>query len=372
MTNPSDTSPRAQRSTPSAAGSEKAAPHPGETPPRLDRVTAPANSTEDAAPHAPTPHVDLWLCRGRMCTALGGDALAAAVHDALGCPAPDEDGVRAVSPRLRVLPGGCYGLCDQGPNAVLRRWETADVRPSPRTDRLKLRGGPNEWVLGKTEAPDAPAVVAAVTALLDGRPPTAFSHGPGAPASPATDAGGRSDTPAARLAALKRRRTTEKIVPPPPPPALRVCPRGPRPTVRALLDVAWPDAPELRSNAEHPSSQTWTRLSVTGAPDGPRFAITPVTPAAPDRGLTLHISGSDAALTARLAYGLIVLTGGRWGDAQGPVDRAPDALIPLLGADFDAADARARLAGAQSDAHGSLRAASGDREKQVTEVRGPN
>jgi (2Fe-2S) ferredoxin len=69
-----------------------------------------------------------------MCTANGSDAVAervrleAAAHGA----------------RCRVLRGGCYGLCEIGPNVVVRRHD--GQLPDPNVDRLTLTDGDNESV----------------------------------------------------------------------------------------------------------------------------------------------------------------------------------------------------------------------------------
>lgn len=86
---------------------------------------------------------DVWVCEGRMCTANGADAIrdrANALVDAL-----DED----ASARVRVLRGGCFGLCEMGANVVVRRWASEGRLPDPSVDRLRVTGKANEVVYSK-------------------------------------------------------------------------------------------------------------------------------------------------------------------------------------------------------------------------------
>lgn len=78
---------------------------------------------------------DIWVCQGRMCTANGSDAVAAAARNS----AEDAD-----DERCRVLRGGCYGLCEIGPNVVVRRHP--GQLPDPEADRLSLTNASNEKV----------------------------------------------------------------------------------------------------------------------------------------------------------------------------------------------------------------------------------
>lgn len=78
-----------------------------------------------------------------MCTANGADRLrerAVALVDALPV---DERG------RIRVLPGGCFGLCEMGANVVVRRWSSKARLPDPSVDRLRVTGRMNEVVYSK-------------------------------------------------------------------------------------------------------------------------------------------------------------------------------------------------------------------------------
>jgi len=99
------------------------------------------------------PHFDLWVCRGRMCTANGSNGLAAAFDAAV----VDE-------PCVTVLRGGCYGLCDLGPNVVVRR-HVADaavdrsVVEHSAADRLTLTGADNESVYCGVDVADVVDVV---------------------------------------------------------------------------------------------------------------------------------------------------------------------------------------------------------------------
>jgi (2Fe-2S) ferredoxin len=53
--------------------------------------------------------------------------------------------------RIRLLRGGCYGLCDISANVVVRRWASPEELPDTEADRLKLSGLPNETIYSRTE-----------------------------------------------------------------------------------------------------------------------------------------------------------------------------------------------------------------------------
>ncbi len=122
-----------------------------------------------------------------MCTANGADALAARARDAAALS----------HGRCRVLRGGCYGLCELGPNVVVREHQTGEL-PDESADRLSLTEAPGETVYCGVE----PAQVATVIAAhLDGAGPLqeltrAAREATLAPASPT----------AARVRAVRRRR----------------------------------------------------------------------------------------------------------------------------------------------------------------------
>lgn len=72
-----------------------------------------------------------------MCTVNGSKALAARAATL----ASEEAGGRC-----RQLRGGCYGLCDIGPNVIVRRWAAEGELPSPDVDRLTVTDEDNETV----------------------------------------------------------------------------------------------------------------------------------------------------------------------------------------------------------------------------------
>jgi (2Fe-2S) ferredoxin len=78
---------------------------------------------------------DVWVCRGRLCSAAG----SARVVEAFTLSS-------AASPRVTVQRGGCYGLCELGPNVVVRRRPAAQAPTSIDDDRLSLAGGADETV----------------------------------------------------------------------------------------------------------------------------------------------------------------------------------------------------------------------------------
>ncbi len=98
----------------------------------------------DELPHR--PHFDLWVCRGRMCTANGSNAVADAF-----------DVVTADNAAVTPLRGGCYGLCDLGPNVVVRRF--VDDSEDLAADRLSLTGADNETVYCGVHVKDVADVV---------------------------------------------------------------------------------------------------------------------------------------------------------------------------------------------------------------------
>jgi (2Fe-2S) ferredoxin len=95
---------------------------------------------------------DVWVCRGRVCSANGSERVAHAFEAAV-----------VATPGARLLSGGCYGLCELGPNVVVRRLVDGDaeVDNPMAADRLSLSGADNEVVYCGVAASDAAAVIAA-------------------------------------------------------------------------------------------------------------------------------------------------------------------------------------------------------------------
>ncbi|HEY4222395.1 MAG TPA: (2Fe-2S) ferredoxin domain-containing protein [Myxococcota bacterium] len=98
------------------------------------------------------PLFDVWVCQGRMCTGNGSDAVAERARD----QAASYDGGPHAD-RCRVLRGGCYGLCEIGPNVVVRRHE--HQRPDPDADRLSLTHDKNESVYSGMSPADIDGVL---------------------------------------------------------------------------------------------------------------------------------------------------------------------------------------------------------------------
>lgn len=98
------------------------------------------------------PCFDVWVCQGRLCTAHRSDGLFEVLTEAAQ-ELPQED-----QERLRVLRGGCFGLCDMAANIVVRRWASPGRRPDPGVDRLTITARKNETVYSKME-PDTALVV---------------------------------------------------------------------------------------------------------------------------------------------------------------------------------------------------------------------
>jgi (2Fe-2S) ferredoxin len=94
-------------------------------------------------------HFDVWVCRGRLCSAAGSARVAEAFTSS-----------SATSSRVTVRCGGCYGLCELGPNVVVRRRPATEVPTSVDDDRLSLTGGPHETVYCGVAVDDAEDVLA--------------------------------------------------------------------------------------------------------------------------------------------------------------------------------------------------------------------
>jgi (2Fe-2S) ferredoxin len=101
-----------------------------------------AGSDDDGA-----VHFDVWVCRGRLCSAAGSARVAEAFNS-------------SSSSRVTVLRGGCYGLCELGPNVVVRRRRATAPSTAAVDDRLSLAGGADETVYCGVAADDVDAVLA--------------------------------------------------------------------------------------------------------------------------------------------------------------------------------------------------------------------
>ncbi len=112
-------------------------PHEGESPPTTRK----------------RPCFDVWICEGRMCTSNGADDLRERANALLSELSGDE---RA---RLRVLRGGCFGLCEMGANVVVRRWSKKGRLPDPDVDRLRVTGRRNEVVYSRMQRDEIVRVI---------------------------------------------------------------------------------------------------------------------------------------------------------------------------------------------------------------------
>lgn len=93
-------------------------------------------------------HFDVWVCRGRLCSAAGSARVAEAFTLS-----------SSSSSRVTVRRGGCYGLCELGPNVVVRRRRASAPPTSADDDRLSLAGGAEETVYSGVAACDVDAVL---------------------------------------------------------------------------------------------------------------------------------------------------------------------------------------------------------------------
>ena len=88
-----------------------------------------------------------------MCTAHGAERLKEQVLALL-------DG-RDDGERVRVLRGGCFGLCEMSANVVVRRWASKGRLPDPSVDRLTVTGRANEVVYSRVQPEDVARVLSA-------------------------------------------------------------------------------------------------------------------------------------------------------------------------------------------------------------------
>lgn len=104
---------------------------------------------------AKRPVFEVWICQGRMCTALGAEALVDAARR-FSEREPD-------AARCRTLRGGCWGLCEIGSNVVVRRFADAQSAPASgaetTADRLTLTGRDNETVYARMGPSDVERVL---------------------------------------------------------------------------------------------------------------------------------------------------------------------------------------------------------------------
>lgn len=99
------------------------------------------------------PRFDVWICEGRMCTSNGADGLRDRAVAFLA-QLPDDE-----RERVRVLRGGCFGLCEMGANVVVRRWSSKARLPDPEVDRLRVTGRANEVVYSKMRCEEIERVI---------------------------------------------------------------------------------------------------------------------------------------------------------------------------------------------------------------------
>lgn len=78
-----------------------------------------------------------------MCTAHGADALRERALITLEKLAPED------KERVRLLRGGCFGLCEMSANVVVRRWARKASLPDPSVDRLRVTGRVNEVIYSR-------------------------------------------------------------------------------------------------------------------------------------------------------------------------------------------------------------------------------
>lgn len=88
-----------------------------------------------------------------MCTSHGADGLRDRALAVLVDVAADD------SERMRVLRGGCFGLCEMGANVVVRRWSSKARLPDPSVDRLRVTGKANEVVYSKVTLSEVERVI---------------------------------------------------------------------------------------------------------------------------------------------------------------------------------------------------------------------
>ena len=116
-------------------------------------MAKPASSKTGPKPAAQErpPRFDVWVCQGRMCTAYRSDGLVQIAKDAVTEHGADD--------RVRVVRGGCFGVCELAANVVVRRWPEGTRRPSTDVDRLSLTEAENETVYSLMHPDDVDAVL---------------------------------------------------------------------------------------------------------------------------------------------------------------------------------------------------------------------
>ena len=77
----------------------------------------------------------LAVCKGNDCRRNGSDRVYASARDELAA--------RSLQPRCEVFRGGCYGLCEHGPNVVVRE-DTGRARDPFSREDFQLMGSPGE------------------------------------------------------------------------------------------------------------------------------------------------------------------------------------------------------------------------------------
>jgi (2Fe-2S) ferredoxin len=77
----------------------------------------------------------LAVCKGTDCRRNGSDRVFASARAELAA--------RCLQPRCEVFRGGCYGMCEHGPNVVVRE-DTGQPRDPFSREDFQLMGSPGE------------------------------------------------------------------------------------------------------------------------------------------------------------------------------------------------------------------------------------
>jgi (2Fe-2S) ferredoxin len=93
----------------------------------------------------------LAVCKGPDCRANGGDKVLQA--------AKAEVSAKGLVARCEIYRGGCYGLCHQGPNVVVRE-EVGRVRDPLSREDFQLMGWPEEVYYARMTVEGVARVVA--------------------------------------------------------------------------------------------------------------------------------------------------------------------------------------------------------------------
>lgn len=116
-----------------------------------------------------------------------------------------------------------------------------------------------------------------------------------------------------------------------------------RPDFRTVIAFLWHDGQNVdtEGDSHHPASRTWTELYVQNRESKDQVVDVSQHQKSP---LVLRVESERRHLAARVAFFLSTSCGGKVSDEPDGEYHSPDALLPLVGADFSALEAFQRAA----------------------------